>query len=94
MSTLRCEERLRAPAPPPDIDYLFAPLKSARLDYLAQKSTEMGVRRLRPVLTARTVAARVNLDRLRSNVIEAAEQCNLVWLPEVAEPASLRQILA
>lgn len=93
-AVLHCDERLRVAVPPPDIDYLFAPLKTARLDYLAQKATEMGVRRLRPVLTSRTIAARVNLARLRANVIEAAEQCDLVWLPEVAELESLRRVIA
>jgi 16S rRNA (uracil1498-N3)-methyltransferase len=89
-----CEERLREAAPPPDIDYLFAPLKSARLDYLAQKATEMGVRQLRPVITRHTVADKVNLDRLRANAIEAAEQCNTVYVPDVAEPEKLKDVLA
>ena len=91
--SLVCLERLRVSAPPPDIDYLFAPLKGARLDYLAQKATEMGVRRLRPVLTRRTISARVNMDRLRSNVIEAAEQCDLVWLPTVGEPQAMPDVI-
>jgi 16S rRNA (uracil1498-N3)-methyltransferase len=78
----------------PDIDYLFAPLKHARLDYLAQKATEMGAARLRPVLTRRTIAERVNIDRIRSNVIEAAEQCNLVGLPQVCEPQALTDVIA
>ena len=89
-----CEARLREAAPPPDIDYLFAPLKSARLDYLAQKATEMGVRQLRPVITRHTVADKVNLDRLRANAIEAAEQCNMVYVPDVAEPEKLKDVLA
>lgn len=89
-----CRERLGEPRLPPDIDYLFAPLKHARLDYLAQKATEMGVRRLRPVLTERTAAQRVNLDRMRANAIEAAEQCGLTAVPEVLPPARLTQVLA
>jgi len=89
-----CGEKLAEPRLPPDIDYLFAPLKSGRLDYLAQKATEMGVRRLRPVVTARTVSQRLNLDRLRANTIEAAEQCSLVFVPEVLEPVSLGKALA
>ena len=80
--------------PPPDIDFLFAPLKHARLDYLVQKATELGARRLRPVITDRTIAGRVNLERMRANAIEAAEQCNLVFVPEVAEPQKLDRILA
>src|SRR6185295_16718394 len=69
---LRCDKRMRLPSPPPDIDYLFAPLKHARIDYVAQKATEMGVRRLRPVLTRHTIADRVNVDRVRANAVEAA----------------------
>jgi 16S rRNA (uracil1498-N3)-methyltransferase len=92
--TLRCERKLREAEVLPDIDYLFAPLKHARLDYLAQKATEMGAGRLRPVITRRTVSERVNVERLRSNVIEAAEQCNLVALPQVLEPEPLDQVIA
>lgn len=91
--TLRCERRLSDVKPPPDVDFLFAPLKHARLDYVVQKATELGARRLRPVMTARTVAERVNIDRMRSNAIEAAEQCNLVFVPDVLEPAKLGQVL-
>jgi 16S rRNA (uracil1498-N3)-methyltransferase len=78
---------------PPDIDYLFAPLKHARLDYMVQKATELGVRRLRPVITRRTIAERVNLERMRANAVEAAEQCNLVFVPDVLEPVSLEKAL-
>ncbi len=78
----------------PDIDYLFAPLKHARLDYIAQKAVEMGANSLRPVLTRRTQAARLNLDRLRANVIEAAEQCGVIALPSVHAAAPLAQTLA
>lgn len=91
--TIRCERLVSAVKPPPNIDYCFAPLKHARLDYMVQKATELGARRLRPVLTARTIAERVNLDRMRANVIEAAEQCNLVFVPEVQEPVKLAKLL-
>ena len=77
----------------PDLDYLFAPLKHARLDYMVQKATEMGASRLRPVLTRHTVAERVNLDRMRANVIEAAEQCGILRVPEVLEPQKLAIVL-
>jgi 16S rRNA (uracil1498-N3)-methyltransferase len=92
--TLRCERPLAAVSPPPDIDYVFAPLKHSRLDYVVQKATELGVRRLRPVITRRTVVARVNVERMRANVIEAAEQCNLVYIPEVYEPQPFDRLLA
>lgn len=91
---VRCDERLREATPPPDIEYLFAPLKSARLDYLAQKATEMGVRTIRPVITRHTIADKVNLDRIRANAIEAAEQCNMVYVPDVVEPEKLAGVLA
>jgi 16S rRNA (uracil1498-N3)-methyltransferase len=77
-----------------DLRYLFAPLKSARLDYLAQKAVEMGATTLEPVMTHRTQASRVNLDRLRANAIEAAEQCGILALPEVVEEAKLPRALA
>ena len=89
-----CERKLAEAAPPPDIDFIFAPLKHARLDYMVQKATELGARRLRPVYTARTIVERVNLDRMKSNAVEAAEQCNLVFVPEVHEPEKLDRLLA
>lgn len=91
--SLRCERQVHAVLPPPDIDYVFAPLKHQRLDYLVQKATELGARRLQPMITARTVAERVNLDRMRANVIEAAEQCNLVFVPEVLEPKTFASLM-
>jgi 16S rRNA (uracil1498-N3)-methyltransferase len=89
LAGLRIERKTAETKPPPDIDYLFAPLKHARLDYMVQKAVELGARRLRPVITQRTIAERVNLDRMRANAIEAAEQCNLVFLPDVMEPLKL-----
>jgi 16S rRNA (uracil1498-N3)-methyltransferase len=91
---VHCERLLATAAPPPDLDYVFAPLKHMRLDYLVQKATELGVRRLKPVITRRTVVTRLNLERLRANAIEAAEQCNLVYLPEVFEPQLLEGLLS
>ena len=92
-AVLVLEERTRPQEFPPDVDYWFAPLKHARLDYMAQKAVEMGARRLAPVITRRTQAARINLERLRANAREACEQCGVIWLPEVAEPASLEDAL-
>ena len=60
---------------------------------MVQKATELGARRLRPVITQRTIAERVNLERMKANVIEAAEQCNLVFVPEVMEPVKLPKLL-
>ena len=77
-----------------DLHYLFAPLKSARLDYMVQKAVEMGAARLQPVLTRHGQVARVNLERMRANAIEAAEQCGILSLPEIAEPVELTRLLA
>jgi len=85
--------RIRPQESPPDVDYLFAPLKRARLDYMAQKAVEMGARRLMPLITRRTQAARVNVERLRLNAIEACEQCGVIWAPEVAAPETLEKAL-
>ncbi|WP_188911245.1 16S rRNA (uracil(1498)-N(3))-methyltransferase [Salinarimonas ramus] len=82
-------EQTRPQTPPPDLAWLFAPLKHARLDYMAQKAVEMGAGSLRPVLTRRTQSGRVNLDRMRANVVEAAEQCGIIALPAVHEEAKL-----
>jgi 16S rRNA (uracil1498-N3)-methyltransferase len=84
----------RAQEDGPDIDYLFAPLKRARLDYMVQKASEMGVARLRPVLTRHTVAERINIERMRANAIEAAEQCGILRVPDVTPPEKLERVIA
>lgn len=78
----------------PDLAFVFAPLKHARLDYMVQKAVEMGTSRLQPVLTRFTQVARVNSDRMRANVIEAAEQCGILSLAVVADPLPLERYLA
>jgi 16S rRNA (uracil1498-N3)-methyltransferase len=77
----------------PDLAYVFAPLKHARLDYMVQKAVEMGASRLQPVLTRFTQVSRVNLERMRANVIEAAEQCGILNLAAVEEPVRLERFL-
>src|ERR1700682_3655030 len=77
----------------PDIAYVFAPLKHARLDYMVQKAVEMGASSLQPVLTRFTQVSRVNGERMRANVIEAAEQCGILSLAVVAEPFALDRFL-
>jgi 16S rRNA (uracil1498-N3)-methyltransferase len=77
----------------PDLTYVFAPLKHARLDYMVQKAVEMGASRLQPVLTRFTQVSRVNLERMRANVIEAAEQCGILNLAAVEEPVRLERFL-
>ena len=77
----------------PDIAFVFAPLKHARLDYMVQKAVEMGASALQPVLTRHTQVSRVNVERMRANVIEAAEQCGILSLAAVAEPIALDRFL-
>jgi 16S rRNA (uracil1498-N3)-methyltransferase len=78
----------------PDLAYVFAPLKHARLDYMVQKAVEMGASTLQPVLTRFTQVSRVNSERMRANVIEAAEQCGILSIAEVAEPIPLDRYLS
>ena len=78
---------------PCDLHYLFAPLKHARLDYMVQKAVELGVSRLQPVTTRHTQMSRVNLERMRANAIEAAEQCGILAIPEIVAPLPLERLL-
>ncbi len=86
-------QHLREREPVPDLWLLFAPIKRGRIDWLVEKATELGVARLRPVLTRRTVVDRLNLDRLRAHSIEAAEQCGRTALPLLEPPAELDRVL-
>jgi 16S rRNA (uracil1498-N3)-methyltransferase len=77
----------------PDLVYCFAPLKQGRLDYLVQKAVEMGAGVLQPVITQHTQMSTVGIDRLKANVIEAAEQCGILALPRVCEVVKLDRVL-
>jgi 16S rRNA (uracil1498-N3)-methyltransferase len=87
-------ELSRAQTRPLDLHYWFAPLKHARLDYLMQKAVEMGVARLQPVLTQHGQVARLNLERMRANTIEAAQQCGILTLPDIAAPLAFDRVIA
>jgi len=87
-------ENIAPQRPEPDLWYLFAPIKKARLDYMVQKATELGVSLLRPVLTARTNLDRLKEDKIRLNAIEAAEQCGRMTLPVVEGMIKLDVLLA
>ena len=91
--SLTIEIRTRPQDCLPDLSYVFAPLKHARLDYMVQKAVEMGASRLQPVLTRFTQVSRVNGERMRANVVEAAEQCGILSLAEVADPVPLERFL-
>ncbi|TIU20396.1 MAG: 16S rRNA (uracil(1498)-N(3))-methyltransferase, partial [Mesorhizobium sp.] len=85
---------LQRPQPPlPDLVYCFAPLKQGRLDYLMQKAVEMGAGILQPVITQHTQVAKPGIDRLRANVVEAAEQCGILAVPQVREAEKLERLL-
>jgi 16S rRNA (uracil1498-N3)-methyltransferase len=86
--------RSREQTTPSDLIYAFAPLKHARLDYMVQKAVEMGAGVLAPVLTQHAQASRINLDRMRANAIEAAEQCGVLAVPRVADPLPFNRWLA
>ncbi|NVN85150.1 MAG: 16S rRNA (uracil(1498)-N(3))-methyltransferase [Rhodopseudomonas sp.] len=77
-----------------ELAYVFAPLKHARLDYMVQKAVEMGAGALRPVLTRHTQVSRVNTERMRANVVEAAEQCGILSIATVDEPVTLERYLS
>lgn len=87
-------ERQREQPKPDDLHVLFAPIKHVRLDYLVQKAVEMGASRLQPVITRHTQVTRVNLDRMRANVVEAAQQCGVLALAQVGEPAAFNEAIA
>ena len=92
--TLAVERRTREPETIPDVWLAFAPVKRAQTDWLVEKATELGAARLLPVMTQRTVAERVKLERLEAIAIEAAEQCGRTLLPEIPKPVILKQLLA
>jgi 16S rRNA (uracil1498-N3)-methyltransferase len=91
---LRVEARLRAQEAEPDLWLAFAPLKRDATDLVVEKATELGVAALLPVITARTVAARVNPERLTAIATAAAEQCERLSVPRLAPPVSLPELLA
>lgn len=93
-ASLVLREPVREQTTPNDLHYLFAPLKHARLDYMVQKAVELGVSQLQPVITRHTQVARVNLERMRANAIEAAEQCGVLTIPDLVGPAPLETAIA
>jgi len=92
--TLDVTQHLRPREPVPDLWLVAAPLKKGRVDWMAEKACELGVARLVPVLTRRTVVDKPNTERLRAHMIEAAEQCGRTAVPQVAEPVKLAALLA
>jgi len=91
--TLTVERQTREAETIPDLWLAFAPVKRAQVDWLVEKATELGVAKLIPVMTHRTVVERVKLERLEAIAVEAAEQCGRTLLPEIGEPVSLGKLL-
>jgi len=92
--TLSVERRVREVEAMPDLWLAFAPVKRGPVEFLVEKATELGIARLLPVVTKRTVVERVKLERLQAIAIEAAEQCGRTLVPEIAEPVALAKMLA
>jgi 16S rRNA (uracil1498-N3)-methyltransferase len=90
---LEITEHLSGREAVPDLWLCAAPIRKGRIDWVAEKACELGVARLVPVLTRRTVVDRLNLERLRAHMIEAAEQCGRTALPGLDEPVNLAALL-
>ncbi|SDW70878.1 16S rRNA (uracil1498-N3)-methyltransferase [Albimonas donghaensis] len=90
---LTCRERSRGQTRPRDLHLLFAPVKKARTDFIVEKACELGCAALRPVFTRFTNAERLRADRLRAHMVEAAEQCGFLSIPDLAEPVRLDRVL-
>ena len=82
-------KKLKGVLVPPDLWLLFAPLKKTRTEFIVEKATELGVRRIIPVITARTVVSGLRIPRLQTIMIEALEQCGGTYLPKLCEPVKL-----
>lgn len=91
--TLSVDELTRPPESPPDLWLAFAPIKKGRVDWLVEKAVELGVARLLPVVTQRTIVDKLNLDRMRAHIVEAAEQCGRTALADIDEPVRLDAFL-
>ncbi len=91
--TLLVDQQIRPQIIEPDIWLVFAPIKKARLDFLVEKATELGVANLQPVLSDHTDVGRINHDRLCANTIEAAEQCERLSIPVVMPLIALDVLL-
>lgn len=92
--TIQVQSQSRRQTPEPDLWLLAAPIKKDCIDLVAEKATELGISALWPVFTHRTVMSRVNTDRLAANMVEAAEQCERLSVPEMREPTDLAKALA
>jgi 16S rRNA (uracil1498-N3)-methyltransferase len=93
-ASVAIEERRREQVAEPDVWFLFAPIKRARLDFMVEKATELGAGAIWPIFTRHTIVTRVNNERLRATAIEAAEQCERLTIPKLLTPSTLEEALA
>lgn len=91
---LVCGDQVKPLQMPPDLWLLFAPVKKDRTSYIVEKATEMGVRRIVPVMTEYTHSDRIRWDKMQLQVVEATEQCGGTFVPEIAELEKLPDVLA
>ena len=91
--TLAVVEPTRPQESVPDLWLAFAPVKKGRVDWLVEKAVELGVARMVPVITRRTIVDKLNLERMRAHIVEAAEQCGRTALAEIDEPVKLEAFL-
>ncbi len=90
---LSCLQQTKPLQLPPDLWFLFAPIKKARTDFIVEKAAEMGAARILPVQTEYTNSERIRQDRLQAHAVEAAEQCGGTFVPEVADLQKLDRVL-
>ena len=91
--TLAVRQQTRAQEAVPDLALAFAPIKKGRVDWLVEKAVELGVARLQPVITQRTIVDKLNLERMQSHIVEAAEQCGRTSLATIDAPVRLDAFL-
>ncbi len=91
--TLIARQQTKAQEKVPDLVLAFAPIKKGRVDWLVEKAVELGVDRLQPVITHRTIVDKLNLERMRSHIVEATEQCGRTSVATIDEPVKLEAYL-
>ncbi|WP_418152185.1 16S rRNA (uracil(1498)-N(3))-methyltransferase [Litorimonas sp. RW-G-Af-16] len=87
--TLTIGKQLRSPKASPDVTLYFAPVRKHRTAFIIEKATELGVRKMQPVITARTQFPKLNLDKAKAQAIEAAEQTERLDVPDILPPVKL-----
>ena len=87
------QNQLRQSIQEREIWLVFAPIKSNYFNFMLQKATEIGVTKLFPITTERTIVKKINEDRLNKILIEAAEQSNRLTIPSIEKIQKLEKFL-